>query len=142
MDITKAIYDRLASDAALVAWAATYGGGPGIFTEKKVPEDAHFPFVWSPDNIADTPVGNKLQPAREIYRDIWFCERRTGDASSLRNAALRGRNLFDRPLMSVEGGTTIISSCSGPIPGETDDNIDALIITVRLVIDGPIVVHS
>lgn len=141
IEITQAIYNRLAGDQELVDMLATYQGEdsaaiPCIFTDELIPENASLPYIWSSGQISDTPDDNKVQEGRTIMRDIHFYVERTGDSTLLEAMAERGRRLFHRHQIPMEGARVIVSSVTGPIRAFTEEpTVVGRIITVTMRIE-------
>ncbi len=144
IDIDQAVYDRMANDAELVAMIETYTPngafesasetgvpGPAIFTDREVPEDARLPYIWTHGQITDIADDTKLQPGREIVREIQcFTERNQTD--TIERIGQRIRDLFHRATVSILYAVTIISDASGPIATPTDETVLGRSITIRL----------
>ena len=135
MDLALAVYNRMADDVTLTAMLAVYKGEPAVFTGPQVPEDAELPYIWSYGNIGDSDDGNKLEPGRDIFRDIGCYTVNNGDPYQVELIAHRIHQLFHRHELAIESALTIIAVASGPVVGETDDSVQGRTITIRLRIE-------
>lgn len=129
--VTRAIYDRLASDSVLTAMLAVYRGRPAIFTAPP-PGDAKFPMIVTVGNVTDTPDDTKTTRGREVRRDIACYTRATGSMAEVEAIAERVRQLFHRVTLPVDGHRVWLCEASGPVLGETDGTVYGLVVTVRL----------
>lgn len=137
MNLTKAIYDRLAGDTTLTDWLSVYRGLPAIFTDDRVPgtegddpmDAPEFPYVWSGGLVAAEPWDTKTSLGRAPVRDIvvYHEHRMTAEVEDIAEHVYR---LFHRHLLEVAGHRTVTASASGPVRLSSDD-YDARIVTVR-----------
>lgn len=133
MNLTAAIYDRMAGDAALTALVASFDGGPAIFTTDPAPEDATLPYIVSAGEVAQSPNDTKTTRGRQVWRDIRCYAPATGSAETVEEIAERVRALFHRHRLEVDGHETWIAECSGPIAADEEDAYGR-IVTLRLVL--------
>lgn len=129
--VTRAIYDRLASDSVLTAMLAVYRGRPAIFTAPP-PGDAPYPMIVTIGNVTDDPDDTKTSRGREVRRDIGCYTKATGSMADLEAVAERVRQLFHRATLAVDGYRVWLCEASGPVLGETDQTVYGLVVTVRL----------
>lgn len=135
MNLTAAIYQRLAGDPELQQMLATYQGAPAVFTDDRLPGDEggqpspEFPYVWSHGEVANEPFDTKTSTGRTPTRDIvaYHSHRATSEVEAI---AERVYSLFHRHRLTVDGFRTVTARASGPIRLSSDD-YDARIVTVR-----------
>jgi hypothetical protein len=134
VNLTAAIYNRLASDSILVGWLADYQGSPAIFTDDRLPgseggDAPEFPYVWSHGEVANEPWDTKTSLGRSPTRDIvaYHEHRATVEVEQIAERIYR---LFHRHRLPVGGHRTVTARASGPIRISSDD-YDARIVTVR-----------
>ena len=130
-ELVQAIFDRLRTDAALVAALGSYQSAPCIFLDQLVPPLAPRPYIWGPATDADEPWDTKRDLGRDVIRSLWCVTDATASPAVVRQMAEQVRNLFHRFPLTVAGYTTVVASCSGPVQGETDDTVRALIVTAH-----------
>ncbi len=144
IDIDQAIYDRMANDAELVAMIETYTPNgslisagdsgvpsPAIFTDREVPEDARLPYIWTHGQITDIDDDTKLQPGRDIVREIQ-CFTLRNQTDTIERIGQRIRDLFHRRTLPILDALAIVSEASGPIATPTDETVLGRSVTVRL----------
>lgn len=133
MNLTAAVFERLAEDAELTAMLATYRGEPAIFTIDPAPGDATLPYVVSAGETAQRDGGAKNRRGREVFRDIRCYAPASGSAVDVEALAERVRALFDRYALAVEGFETWVAAASGPIVA---DEVDAYgrVVSVRFLL--------
>ncbi len=132
--LTQAIYNRLKDDTMLAGMLSTYNNRPAIFTAQPVPGDAVLPYVIVSGPIADAPWDTKTGFGREITRDIRCYAEQTGSVMLVDNIAERVRQLFHRQMVAVNGYNNVMTVCSGPYAGSTDDAYGR-IVTVRFILE-------
>lgn len=136
MNLTEAIYDRLAGDATLTAMLSTYRGAPAIFTVDPAPEDAVAPFVVTAGHVADVAFDTKTTLGREVWRDVrCYTGDKEGSALVVEAVAERVRVLLHRHKLVVTGFTTMVAECSGPVVAD-EQGAFGRIVTVRLMMEG------
>ena len=131
MDLTPAVYSRLAGDAELAALLATYKGAPAVFTSDPAPEDAALPYIVTAGQVGDTAFDTKTTRGRDVRRDVRCYAAATGSAVTVEAIAERVRVLFHRHKLAVSGMETWIAEASGPIEADGDEAYGR-IVTVRL----------
>lgn len=145
IDLDAAVYDRMAQDPTLTALLSTYSPGlgstasnasapsrgPAIFTDREVPEDAELPYVWSHGQITDIADDTKLQPGRDIVRDI-SCFTARNETDLIERIASRIRALFHRHELAIDGAQTIVAEVSGPVITPTDEQVLGRSLSLRL----------
>lgn len=129
--VTRAIYERLASDPVLTAMLATYRGQPAIFTAPP-PGGAPFPMIVTIGNVSDEPDDTKTSRGREIRRDIACYTEAKGSMADVEAIAERVRQLFHRVLIPVDGYRVWLAQASGPVLAETDQSVYGLVVSIRL----------
>lgn len=130
--LTKAIYERLASDPELRAMLATYQGHPAIFTGDP-PGDAQFPMILVHGPHSDTPDDTKTSLGREVMRDIACYTEGTGSVADVEAIAERVRQLFHRASLPVDGYRVWLVQASGPTTSsDRDDKVQGRVVTLRL----------
>lgn len=136
MNLTQAIYNRMATDAQLTAQLATYRGAPAIFTADPVPAEAARPYVVSAGTVADVPFDTKTTQGRQITRDIRIVADATGSLAALEAMAERVRTLFHRaPLGGIDGMENVVAEVAGLAMIPSDPTLYALTVNVRWIID-------
>jgi len=142
MNLTAPIYDRLTSDAVLLALLGTFGVDsvgdalPAIFLDMPyVPEDAPLPYLWNYANLTDAPDDTKTEPGRQISFDIGCYTANEGNKQLVTTIAERVSDLFHRHELAIDGAITVVASAMGPVPAETDETVLGLLIKVQLRIE-------
>ena len=130
MNLSAAIYDRLAGDSTLTAMLATYEGHPALFTAQP-PGDAPLPYIVSAGHVTDMPFDTKTTRGREVLRDVRCYAAADGSAVTVEAIAERVRQLLHRGPLSIGGFEWILSSVTGPIAADETDAYGR-IITVSL----------
>ena len=133
MNLTAALYDRLAGDTDLTVLLAQYNGGPAVFTVDPAPGDAVLPYVVSAGFIAATNWDTKTTRGRQVWRDIRCYAPATGSAEPVEAIAERVRELLHRHRLEVDGHVTYVAEASGPLVGDGDD-VYGRIVSVRLTL--------
>ncbi len=133
MNLTAALYDRLAGDATLAAFLAEYDGGPAIFTTDPAPEDAELPYVVSAGEVSQRAFDSKTTRGREVWRDVRCYAPSSGSAATVEAMAERVRALFHRYRLEVDGHEVIVAEVSGPVTADEDDAY-ARVLTLRLIV--------
>ncbi len=121
MNLTDAIYTRLAGDATLIGLISTYNGEPAIFTTDPAPEDAELPYIVSAGNVADRARDTKTTRGREVWRDVRCYAPALGSAVLVEQIAERVRALCHRHKLEVSDHETWIAEASGPMVIDEDD---------------------
>ncbi len=133
MDLTSAIYDRLASDATLTALLTTYNGQPAIFTVDPAPGDAELPYIVSAGEVTHAAFDTKTTRGRTVSRDVRCYTAAAGSSLVVEQIAERVRGLLHRHRLAVDGYETWVADCLGPIAANEDDAYGR-IVTVRLTL--------
>jgi hypothetical protein len=134
MNITAAIYAKLAADATLTALLSTYEGEPAIFTAQPVPELAAFPYIVTAGDVAQAPFDTKTTRGRTITRDVRCYTAASGSAVTVEAIAERVRALLHRQALAVTDHTWLMSECSGPIEADEQDAYGR-IVTVQITVE-------
>lgn len=133
--LSQAFYDRLSSDATLIALLSTYEGAPAVFTNDPAPPDAELPYIVTAGEFAVAPFDTKTLYGREVYRDIRCYAKELGSAEQIEDIAERVRALFHRYELPVSGFSTMLCDVSGPtVAPDDDETVTGRIVSVRLVI--------
>ncbi len=138
MDLTQAIYNKLSTDATLVALLANYPSGspqsPAVFTGWPVPPDAERPYIFTRGNTSDTPwdeLADNL--GRQVIRDVTVIADNTGTDDDIEIIAERIRALLHRQSLTLPVGTHVMTQCiDGPTVAETDDSLTGRRLTFRI----------
>jgi hypothetical protein len=131
VDLTAALYSRLAEDATLTSLLASYGGGPAIFSADPVPGDAELPYIVSAGEVTQTPADTKTTRGRQVWRDVRCYTTANGSAGAVEEIAERVRALLHRHLLEVEDHETLIAEVSGPLAADEEDAYGR-VLTVKL----------
>lgn len=121
MNLSAAIYDRLAGDSTLTNMLATYEGHPAIFTAWPAPGDAPMPYIVSAGHVTDMPFDTKTTRGREVMRDVRCYDNAGGSVVTVEAIAERVRELLHRGPLSIGGFEWILSSVTGPIAADETD---------------------
>ncbi len=137
MNLTAALYDKLASDPTLSGLLATYKGLPAVFTVDPVPKDAVLPYIVTAGEVAHTPWDTKTTRGRAVIRDVRCYAEANGSAVVVEAIAERVRALLHRQPLQIDGCHWLISDVTGPIVADEQDaygRILTLNLTVQEVI--------
>jgi hypothetical protein len=134
MNLTEALYDKLAGDPTLVGLLATYNGAPSIFTIDPAPEGADLPFIVAAGHVVDLAWDTKTTRGRDVWRDIRCYSDADGSAITVEAIAERVRALLHRTEISVTGFTRVVAECSGPVAADEQDAYGR-VVTVRYVLE-------
>lgn len=129
--LTKAIYDRLASDATLTGLLSSYRGSPAIFTTDPAPGDAVLPYIVTAGEVSQAPADTKTTRGRVLLRDVRCYAAADGGAVVIEAIAERVRALLHRQPLNIDGYQWILSSVTGPI-GADETDAYGRIITLNL----------
>lgn len=121
MNLTQAIYDKLAADGPLTALLATYSGAPAIFTTDPAPGDAELPYIVSAGAVSQAPWDTKTTRGRDLIRDVRCYAAADGSAAAVEAIAERVRALLHRQPLTISGYTWILSDVNGPIVADERD---------------------
>lgn len=132
--ITAAVYDVLSGDATLTALLSTYEGEPGIFTARKVPEEASLPYIVTTGSVAVTTFDTKTTRGRMITRDVRCYAPAGGSAETVETIAERVRTLLHRQSIAIDDFTWVMAECTGPIEADEQDAYGR-IVTVSMTIE-------
>lgn len=133
MNLTAALYDRLAGDATLTALLATYRGEPAIFTVDPAPPDAALPYIVTAGSVVDNAWDTKTTRGRQVWRDVRCYAPATGSSVTVEAIAERVRALLHRHYLEVDDHVTYLAETAGPI-ASGDTEAYGRIVTVRLTI--------
>ncbi len=133
MNLTAALYERLASDGTLAALLAEYQGEPAVFTVDPAPADASLPYIVTAGSVTDTPWDTKTTRGRQVWRDVRCYAPTTGSAATVEAMAERVRALLHRHYLEVDGHVTYLADVHGPI-GADEAEAYGRILTVRLTL--------
>ena len=131
---TAALYDRLATDPDVIAWAAGYAGGPAVFSGDEVPANAHLPYVHIRPAASDTDASTLRRPGREILQDITLHAVSGGTASAISRTAEHVRDLFHYQPITVEGWEPVFVTASGPIGAPDEPGFLGRIVSIRAML--------
>ncbi|MEM9043412.1 MAG: hypothetical protein AAGC81_01865 [Pseudomonadota bacterium] len=134
MNITDAVYNRLAADAGVVALLAAYNGAPAIFTNTTVPGDAPRPYLWSPGDTAGTTFDNLDEFGRDVTRDVICIADDTGSSAPVEALKEAVYSAMHRQNLTVPGGRHVMTIFAGEGVAPTDDTLTGRFITFRIVI--------
>ena len=132
MNLTAAIYNRLAGDAMLTALLAEYNGQPAVFTTDPAPGNAVLPYIVSAGQVAVSPSDTKTTRGRQVWRDVRCYAPSTGSAVLIEQIAERVRELLHRHRLEVSGYEVYICEASGPV-GADEDDAYGRIVSLRLI---------
>jgi len=121
MELTAAIYARLAGDGTLGGLLARYEGGPALFTTDPAPGDASLPYVVTAGAVAQRPFEAKNRGGREVFRDVRCYAPASGSAALVEALAERVRALLHRWPLVVSGWETWVAEASGPVAADEED---------------------
>lgn len=121
MNLSAALYDRLAADAILEGLLADYNGSPAIFTVQPAPGDAVLPYIITAGQVVDLPWDTKVSRGREVWRDLRCYAPASGSAVVVEAIAERVRVLLHRQPLVIEGHTWVVSNVTGPITADERD---------------------
>jgi hypothetical protein len=122
---TKAIYQRLAESADVVAALDTVSGAPAIFNDR-APDD----FVFSAKAAiviaapsADVDASTFSETIRDVTQDVRFYARDTGSTAAVDALGRLIRDLFHLQAseIEVEDGTCNLATATGPVAAPTTD---------------------
>ncbi len=133
MNLTAALYNRLAGDATLAALLTEYRDGPAIFTTDPAPADATLPYLVSAGEVTQRPFDTKTSRGREVWRDVRCYAPPSGSASIVEEIAERVRTLLHRHRLEVDDHETWVAEASGPIAAD-EENAYARVVTLRLIL--------
>jgi len=133
MNLTAAIYSRLAGDATLMGLVATYHGRPAIFTTDPAPGNASLPYIVSAGEVAQRPLEAKNRRGREVFRDVRCYAPADGSAATVEAMAERVRALLHRHELAVDGFETWVAAADGPVAADEEDAYGR-IVSVRFVL--------
>ncbi len=138
MDLTQAIYNKLSTDATLVALLANYPSGspqsPAIFTGWPVPPDATRPYIFTRGSVSDVPWDESADNfGRQVIRDVTAIADNTGTDDDIETIAERIRAVLHRQSLTLPIGTHVMTQCiDGPTVAETDDSLVGRRLTFRI----------
>ncbi len=133
MNLTAALYDRLAGDSTLGTLLAEYHGGAAVFTIDPAPADAVLPYVVSAGEVAQRPFDTKTTRGREVWRDVRCYAAADGSAALVEEIAERVRTLLHRYRLEVANHETWVAEASGPIVAD-EEGAYGRIVSLRLVL--------
>lgn len=133
MNLTAALYDRLAGDDTLVSFLAEYHGAAAIFTSDPAPANASLPYLVSAGEVAQRPYDTKTTRGREVWRDVRCYTPAGGSAELVEQIAERVRALLHRYALTVDGAETWVAEASGPTAADEDDCYGR-VVSLRLVL--------
>jgi hypothetical protein len=133
LNLTAAIYARLAGDETLASLLASYQGEPAVFTTDPAPESAVLPFIVTAGSVTESPFDTKTTRGRTVWRDVRCYAPATGSARPVEEIAERARWLLHRYRLVVDGQEVWIAEVSGPIAADEDDAYGR-VLTLRLVL--------
>lgn len=124
MNLTAALYDRLAGDTILAELLAEYRGGLAIFTSDPIPGDARLPAIVMSGPEQDDPYEAKNEAGRRVRWRFRIYDDATGSAALLEDITLRVRALLHRDPPDLDDGWHCYSAeMSGPTVAPTDENL-------------------
>lgn len=133
MNLTAALYDKLASDPTLSGLLATYKGLPAVFTVDPVPKDAVLPYIVTAGEVAHTPWDTKTTRGRSVIRDVRCYAEANGSAVVVEAIAERVRALLHRQPLQIGGCHWLISDVTGPIVAD-EQGAYGRILTLNLTV--------
>lgn len=119
--LTKAIYDKLASDPALVDMLGEYKGLPAIFTIDPAPGDAILPMLVTSGEVVQAPFDTKTSRGRDLIRDVRCYAQADGNTITIEAIAERVRSILHRQPLVIDGYRWLISDVNGPIVADERD---------------------
>ncbi len=136
MNLTAALYDRLAGDATLTGLLSTYQGGPAVFTVDPAPGDAALPYIVSAGAVSDMAFDTKTGGGRDVRRDVRCYDTVSGSATRVEQIAERVRALLHRHRLEVDGHETWVAEASGPIAADEDAAYGRVVSIRLLMVEG------
>ena len=133
MNLSEAVYERMATDALLTSLVASYNGGPAIFTAQPVPDDAQLPFVVSVGQVSgsvDVPETSKQRTGTRIVRDVRIYARADGSYERIEAIAERVWELFERQMLTVTGWQSVRTRADRPVVIDNDGHIYGVVVSV------------
>lgn len=129
--VTKGFYDAIV--AAAESKIAKYGNRPAVVTSRLVPENIKTPYVYCYGNTSSQDSGTKNSFGREIIRDVnVYVE--PGDPVIDQIVSALEQYHRHPELFTVEGRQTLLVDVSGPTVAPTDDTLEGISLTFRIVL--------
>lgn len=126
-----AIYNKIVADTSLTADLATYEGNPAVFFASKVPENATYPYIWSPGRVATSITDTKSAIGESLMMDLFIVTEETGSIKTLHEITRKLKAALHRQTMTLTGGNQVLSLVSGPVPAPLAENLAGTILTLE-----------
>lgn len=125
MNSTKAIYQRLAGSAEVVAALDAVSGSPAIFNDR-APDDFVFgtkAAIVIAAASADADGSTLTEIIREVTQDVRLYARDTGSTAAIDTLGRLIRDLFhlQAAQIEVDGGSCSLAIATGPVAAPTTD---------------------
>lgn len=137
MDISLPLYQRLAATPSVTADLSTFGGGPSIHPDGRVPGTAEYPLCVILPPTGDEPDDTKTSPGRRMTVPIDFYVKATGDTDLIDRLAENGRAALHRKPVTVGAWEGIVSEVAGPIETGSDDTLYGRRLVATLTLRAP-----
>jgi len=126
-----AIYNAIVADTALTAELATYEGDPAVFFAKAVPEDATYPYIWSPGRVATSITDTKSAIGESLLMDLFVVMEESGSLKTLQEITRKLKAALHRQTLTLTGGNQVLSLVSGPVPAPLTESLVGTVLTLE-----------
>lgn len=134
MNLTSAIYAKLAGDPILTAMLATFEGAPAIFTNWPVPPNAARPYVLSAGDTSVAPFDElSATMGTDVLRDVAAIFDNTGSALAAEAAQRQIRAALHQQPLSIPGGLHLMTVAINAGVFPTDTTLIGRFVTFRIV---------
>jgi len=126
-----AIYNGIIADTTLTAKLATYKTKPAVFFSLKVPEDASYPYIWSPGRVATSITDTKQCIGESFLMDLFVVMEDTGSLALLQEITRKLKAALHRKDLTLTGGNQVLCLVSGPVPAPLAETLVGTILTLE-----------
>ena len=134
--IAAAIVERLSGMDYLQRTLAKYGDSKGlaIFTASSIPEDATYPYVWSPAEYQAIDYDAKNAALATLFRDVSVYAIDAGSDQVVEELAWCIRRALHKQPLRLDVDQNVVLNAAPPIVAPTADGILGRLVQLRLVI--------
>lgn len=126
-----AIYNLIVANTTLTALLATYSTAPAVFFSSRVPEDATYPYIWSPGRVGTSITDTKDQIGENFLMDLMVVIQQTGSTKVLNQITRILKSTLHRKATTLTGGNHVGSLVSGPVPAPLTEDLVGTVLTLE-----------
>jgi hypothetical protein len=131
MDVSEAIFAKLAATSAVTDIVSTFSGAPSIFNGWPAPREALRPYLLI-EPLMDVPWDDAIEQGRAAtYTISAYADAATGNTLFVLTEAVRAA--LHKQALAITGARFVLARCTGVVVAPTDDTLSGRELTFRIL---------